>query len=43
MGLNVLGGIEKGLSDGDRFFTEAKLGFADAPDFKLTVGWTFYH
>lgn len=42
VGLNLLGGIEKSLSDGDRFFTEAKFGVDDAPDFKLTFGWTFY-
>jgi hypothetical protein len=42
-GLSVLGGIEKGISDGDRFFIEAKLGLIDAPDFKMTVGWTFGH
>ncbi len=43
VGLNALGGIERGLSDGDRFFTEVKLGLVDSPDVKLTVGWTFYH
>jgi hypothetical protein len=42
-GLNFLGGIEKGLSSGDRFFTELKLGMADSPEFKVTSGWTFYH
>ncbi|MFN0151451.1 MAG: hypothetical protein ACKVU1_12180 [bacterium] len=44
LGVNVLGGIEKGLSSGDRFFLEAKLGLVDeSPDVKLTAGWTFYH
>lgn len=44
LGLNVLGGIEKGLSNGDRFFIEAKAGLVDeSPDLKFTVGWTFYH
>ncbi len=42
-GLNILGGIEKGLRNGDRFFAEAKLGFSNSPDLKLTVGWTFFH
>lgn len=26
---------------GSRFFTEIKLGFADAPDFKAAAGWNF--
>jgi hypothetical protein len=43
LGVNAVGGIEKGLSSGDRFFLELKLGFADSPDFKVTVGWTFFH
>ena len=42
-GLNALFGIERGLSDGDRFFTELKFGLTNSPDFKLTSGWTFYH
>ncbi len=44
LGVNLLGGIEKGLSSGNRFFTEAKLGLVnESPDLKLTAGWTFYH
>ena len=44
LGASVLGGIEKGLSNGDRFFLETKIGVIDAsPDVMLTVGWTFYH
>ena len=42
-GASILGGIEKGLANGHRFFIEAKLGLADSPDVKATVGWTFYH
>jgi opacity protein-like surface antigen len=42
-GASILGGIEKGLANGHRFFIEAKLGLADSPDLKGTVGWTFYH
>ena len=43
LGASLLGGIERGLSNGNRFFVEAKLGLADSPDAKFTVGWTFYH
>lgn len=44
LGVNVLGGIERGLSNGNRFFMEVKLGLVDeSPDAKVTVGWTFYH
>jgi hypothetical protein len=43
IGASAIGGIEKGLSNGDRFFTEVKLGAGDAPDLKLMIGWTFYH
>lgn len=43
IGLNLLGGIEKGLKSGHRFFLEGKLGLADSPDFKVTAGWTFFH
>ncbi len=43
LGVNLLGGVEKGLSDGDRFFIEGKFSLNDVPDAKVTVGWTFYH
>ena len=43
LGLNLLGGIEKGLANGDRFFVETKLSLNDIPDVKVTIGWTFYH
>jgi hypothetical protein len=43
LGVNLLGGIEKGLSGGDRFFIEAKVSLNDVPDAKIAVGWTFYH
>ena len=43
LGMSVLGGIERGLKNGNRFFIEAKLGLTDAPDAKFTAGWTFYH
>lgn len=43
-GAGILAGIDKGLSNGDRFFLEAKVGLPDtSPDVMLTVGWTFYH
>ncbi len=41
IGFSALGGIEKGLSSGHRFFTEMKIGLVDAPDIKITAGWTF--
>ena len=43
LGVNILGGIEKGLDNGDRFFIELKVSLNDIPDLKVTVGWTFYH
>ncbi len=43
LGVNLLGGIERGLSSGDRFFVESKFSLNDVPDVKVTVGWTFYH
>lgn len=42
LGASLIGGIERGLRDGDRFFIEAKLGLIDAPDLKVQVGWTFF-
>ena len=41
-GLSPLVGIERGLSSGSRYFIEAKVGFFDAPEVKLTTGWTFH-
>ena len=43
LGASLLGGIERGLKNGNRFFLEVKLGLADSPDAKFTAGWTFYH
>jgi hypothetical protein len=42
IGASILGGIERGMANGRRAFIELKLGLADAPDLKLTTGWTFY-
>ena len=39
--VNLMGGIEKYISARDRMFLEAKVGLIEAPDFKLTMGWTF--
>lgn len=41
VGLSILGGIERGMASGGRFFVESKIGLNDAPDLKFTVGWTF--
>ena len=43
LGLYLQFGIGKGSSGSQsgHFFVEGKLGLADAPDFKATVGWTF--
>lgn len=43
LGINLLGGIEKGLANGDRFFIEAKVSLNDVPDLKIAIGWTFFH
>jgi hypothetical protein len=43
LGVNLLGGIERGLLSGDRFFIEGKVSLNDVPDAKITIGWTFYH
>lgn len=43
LGLYMQFGIGKGSSNSEtgHFFVEGKLGLADAPDFKATIGWTF--
>jgi len=41
VGLNALGGIERGLASGNRVFLESKLGLTDAPNLKMSVGYTF--
>jgi len=43
LGVYMQFGIGKGRSrsQSGHFFLEGKLGLADAPDFKATVGWTF--
>jgi hypothetical protein len=42
LGLNLLGGMLRRLSSGNEFFLELKLGVADSPDAKVTVGLTFF-
>lgn len=43
LGVYLQFGVGKGSSrsESGHFFVEGKLGLADAPDFKATVGWTF--
>ena len=43
VGVSALGGIERGLSNGDRFFVMAKVGLVNSPDIKIMAGWTFFH
>jgi opacity protein-like surface antigen len=42
LGLNILGGMSRRLSQGNDFFVELKLGLADSPDAKITAGLTFF-
>ena len=42
LGINLLGGFEKGFYNGNRFFVEAKVSVNDIPDLKIAVGMTFY-
>ncbi|MFO7655026.1 MAG: hypothetical protein R6X25_14600 [Candidatus Krumholzibacteriia bacterium] len=41
-GLHIFGGAERRVSRSNTVFLELRLGIADAPDFKATVGMTFY-
>jgi hypothetical protein len=41
VGLSALAGLEKPMDSGGRLFFETKAGFAEAPDWKFTAGWTF--
>lgn len=42
VGLNALVGVSKILNIGHEFFAELKLGIEDSPDFKLTLGLSFF-
>jgi len=42
LGVKVVGGFERHLGDGNKFFLEAKAGLSDeVADWKFLVGWTF--
>ncbi|MFO7653010.1 MAG: hypothetical protein R6X25_04225 [Candidatus Krumholzibacteriia bacterium] len=41
-GMMMLGGIERGVRGGNRFFTELKLTLFDTPDVKIIAGYTFF-
>ena len=40
-GLNLIAGIERGLSRGNRLSLQSTFGIGDLPELKLTLGWTF--
>jgi hypothetical protein len=40
-GLNIIGGVAKGVRGDDIFQTELRIGIGEAPDFGLSVGWLF--
>lgn len=42
IGLNAVGGLKKGLSSGNQFLLELRLGLVDAPDLKVTAGLNFF-
>jgi hypothetical protein len=41
LGINLLGGFERGLYNGNRFFVEAKVSVNDVPDLRVAIGFTF--
>jgi hypothetical protein len=42
LGVKIVGGFERHISGGDKFFIEGKIGLSDeVSDFKFLVGWTF--
>lgn len=42
LGVKVVGGFERHLGDGNKFFLEGKAGLSDdVADWKFLVGWTF--
>lgn len=42
VGTNLLTGLERSLSNGDRLLLEGRIGLFGSPDFKLTFGYTFF-
>jgi len=40
-GLNLIGGVGKGVRGNDLFQTEVRIGIGEAPDLGLSVGWLF--
>lgn len=42
MTLSIVGNVAKTLVNGNQIFFEAKIGVANAPDFKATVGYTLF-
>ncbi len=43
LGVYFEGGVAKSIAGSGNFFIEFKVGVADAPDAKFTIGWTFGH
>ncbi len=42
LGVKIVGGFERHLGDGNKFFLEGKAGLSDeVADWKFLVGWTF--
>ena len=41
-GLNVAGGVGLMISRSNRLFTEIRIGLEDSPDFKISLGLTFF-
>ncbi|MBU1317659.1 MAG: hypothetical protein KKG33_07690 [candidate division Zixibacteria bacterium] len=42
LGISIFGAIAKTMANGNQLFLEAKVGVADAPDFKATIGYTLF-
>ena len=42
LGLSALGNYRLGLNNGKTLLFEAKVGLLDSPDFKFTVGYSFF-
>jgi len=42
VGLGIAGGARYKISEGKRLFSEVRFGIEDAPDFKISIGLTFF-